>query len=131
MNISIQDLPADPHARRLLVGEGRTAVWLHLAPQGRDLVLRIGGGDAHVGAVATVSPAGGTAGESCEVLTEVPGHKEGPLALAAARSLAAAGNRTCVAVAGIHLDDIGSDEIAAILTNVEAGVARLAAELAD
>ncbi|HPF34047.1 MAG TPA: hypothetical protein P5571_07330 [Candidatus Krumholzibacteria bacterium] len=126
MEIEIQDLSRDPADRRLEVGAGRAAVWLHLTEQGRDLVLRIGGGDAHVGAVATVSPAGGTAGEACEELAVVPGHKEGPLALAAARRLAAAGRRTCVCVAGIHQDAITPAEIAAVLAHVEAGVERLA-----
>lgn len=117
--------------RRLDVGRGRTAVWLVLTPQGRDLVLRIGGGDAHVGAVAVVSPAGGTAGEPCDVLTVVPGHKEGPLARLAARRLAAAAGRTCVCAAGIHLDAITPAEIAAVVANAERGVEMLAAALEE
>lgn len=120
-----------PGNRRLTLGDGRTAVWLDLAAQGRDLVLRIGGGDAHVGAVAVVSPAGGTGGEACEELSVVPGHKEGPLALAAARRLAAAGRRTCVCVAGIHLDAITPAEIALVVARAERGVETLARELEE
>lgn len=131
MDTPIHHGPGTPGNRRLRVGEGRTAVWLDLAEQGRDLVLRIGGGDAHVGAVAVVSPAGGTGGEGCEELSVVPGHKEGPLALAAARRLAAAGRRTCVCVAGIHLDAITPEEIALVVSRAEQGVARLARELEE
>jgi len=115
----------------LEVGGGRTGVVLQLRAQGRDLVLTITGGAAHVGAVAVDSPAGGTGGEAHRSLTVVPGHKEGPLAESAAIRLAAATGRTVVAVVGIHQDRATAEEIASILQNVECGLDRLIAALHD
>lgn len=107
-------------------GEGRLAVRLDLLAQGRDLLLLIGGGSVHAGAVAVASPAGGTAGEPCDELAVVPGHKEGPLAREGARRLAAASGRTCVAVAGIHQDDATPAEIAAIVAHAHDALQTLA-----
>ncbi len=111
-------------------GEGRLAVRLELRAQGRDLLLLIGGGAVHAGAVAVVSPAGGTAGEPCDELTVVPGHKEGPLAREGARRLAAASGRTCVAVAGIHQDHATAAEIATIVGHARDALHTLADALA-
>ena len=113
----------------ITVGQGRTAVQLTLAAQGRDLILTVTGGAAHVGAVAVVSVAGGTAGEPHCSVTVVPGHAEGPLAEEAAARIAAATGRTCVAVAGIHQDRATGAEITAIVANVQQGLTRLEAVL--
>jgi hypothetical protein len=107
-------------------GEGRLAVRLELRAHGRDLLLLVGGGSVHAGAVAVVSAAGGTAGEPCDELAVVPGHKEGPLAREGARLLAAASGRTCVAVAGIHQDRATPAEIAAIVSHARAALHALA-----
>ncbi len=109
----------------LELGTGRTRVRLDLVAQGRDLVLHLGGGEAHVGAVAVAAPGGPV------LLTVVPGHKEGPLAEQAAAALSEAGGCTCAVVAGIHQDDATAEEIAAIVGNVNEGVALLARALAD
>jgi hypothetical protein len=113
----------------LAVGQGREEVTLRLEAQGRDLVLSIRGGEAHVGAVAVRSPAGGTRGEAHSALVLIPGHKEGPLAEAAASRLAVATGRTCVVIAGIHQEAATPAEISAIVANVRAGVEQLAARL--
>ena len=106
-------------------GTGRTRVRLDLVAHGRDLVLHLGGGEAHVGAVAVAAPVGPV------MLTVVPGHKEGPLAEQAAAALSEAAGCTCAVIAGIHQDDATAEEIAAIVGNVNEGVARLARALAD
>lgn len=107
-------------------GQGRTEVRLALVSQGRDLVLLVGGGAVHVGAVAVARPAaaGGAAG-----LVVIPPHKEGPLAEQCAALVAEAAGCACAAVAGIHQDDATPDEIAAICTNALAAARRLAAAL--
>jgi CTP:molybdopterin cytidylyltransferase MocA len=106
------------------IGDGRECVRLELEEQGRDLVLRITGGVAHVGAVALAA-----AGAEAPVRTLVlPPHKEGPLAAEAAAALARATGRTCVVVAGIHQDDATPAEIGRIVENVREGVARLCGE---
>lgn len=111
-------------------GEGRLAVRLELLDRGRDLLLLIGGGDVHVGAVAVATTAGGTAGEPCDELVVVPGHREGPLAREGARRLAAVSGRTCVAVAGIHQDRATAAEIAAIVGHARDALQTLADALA-
>lgn len=120
-------LPSLP--RVIEIGSGRTAVRLELSARGRDLLLTIGGGDTHVGAVAVASESGGTAGESCRASLVVPGHREGPLAVAGAEALAEASGRTCVAVVGVHQDAATPSEIADIVRNVQTGIARLARDL--
>ncbi len=108
-------------------GTGRTSVRLELREFGRDLILHIGGGAVHAGAVA-VSHSGGLGGEPATELITTPGHKEGPLAREAARTLAAASGRTCVVVAGIHLDDATGEEIDAVVANVTRAVEALTAD---
>lgn len=97
------------------VGEGRTAIEMQALPQGSDWILRITGGDDHIGAVAVAE--GGAV--RCDVIGI---HKEGPLAETCARRWAEVTGSVCVAVAGIHQDDITKDEIAAILRHVEQGL---------
>ena len=103
-------------------GRGRTAVRLVLLPQGRDLVLLISGGAAHVGAVAAADDGSAQA-------VALGTHREGPLAQSAAAQVARAAGCSCAAVAGIHQDDATPGEIAEIKANVEAGVAELVAAL--
>ena len=114
-------------------GHNRTRVELAVCSQGRDLILTVTGGSAHVGAVAVHAPGrkdlAGTPGEPHTNSTVVPGHKEGPLAEAGAAVLAEATGRTCVAVVGIHQDQATSEEIAAIVANVRRGYEPLAAAL--
>ena len=92
-------------------GQGRTAIELRLLPQGRDWLLLVTGGEAHVGAVAAADA------RSCE-LAVLPPHKEGPLARECAEAVARASGRSCAVVAGIHYDDATGPEIAAIVANV-------------
>ncbi|MHB8078682.1 MAG: prenylated flavin chaperone LpdD [Candidatus Krumholzibacteriia bacterium] len=113
----------------LTVGEGRTAVRLTLLGQGRDLLLLVTGGEAHVGAVAVRVPEGGGRCGAFAALCPVPGHREGPLAEEGAALLAAAAGRGCVVVAGIHREAATPAEIAVIVANARAGFAALAARL--
>jgi hypothetical protein len=110
-------------------GRGRTEVSLAVMSQGRDLLLTVTGGDAHVGAVAVRSPAGGTQGEPHTAAIVVPGHKEGPLATEGAARLAAVTGSTCVAVVGIHVERATPEEIARIVTNAQRGFERLVSTL--
>lgn len=129
---------SDPElVAEVTVGAGRCAVWLKVRSQGRDLQVSIGGGEAHVGAVALFAPPVvvdvdldvDLDAEPFQSLVVVPPHKEGPLAKEAARRLATAARRSCVAIVGIHQDDATRDEIAAIVANVRAGLAELELEL--
>ena len=98
--------PADaPGGAVLNIGTGRRAVRLELRPVGRDWLLLITGGRAHLGAAAVTEP--GT-----EARFVVRGrHKEGPLAAECAQILAEATGTGCAAVAGIHQDRATAEEI--------------------
>ncbi len=111
--------------RELVVGQGREKVELSLRIHGRDWLLTIGGGDAHVGAVAVVAPLTLQGDEPFESLAVVPGHKEGPLAMKAARRVAKATGRTCVCLAGVHQERATGSEIQAIVANIERGTSML------
>lgn len=107
----------------VVVGSGRTRVQLILHRQGRDLILRVTGGKAHVGAVAIWE------GGSQAQLVELPHHKEGPLAEECAETVGRAAGCTTVAIVGIHQDDAMPEEIAAIVRNVRQGAIQLAGTL--
>ena len=119
---------SDPAAGKVAVvaeaGNGRTAVRLQLLPQGRDWLLLITGGDAHVGAVAAADAHG------CQ-LAVLPPHKEGPLARECAQAVARQTGCSCAAVAGIHQDNATAEEIAAIVQNVRSALADILAEVAS
>ncbi|PID80144.1 hypothetical protein CSB20_08065 [bacterium DOLZORAL124_64_63] len=107
-----------PEQLAIEVGAGRGAVRLEALPQGRDWLLRITGGEDHVGAVAV-------AAEGDVHLHVIGPHKEGPLAEDAARRWAAMTGTVCVSAVGIHQDDITREEIATIVANVGAGLTAL------
>ncbi|OAB41136.1 hypothetical protein [Paenibacillus antarcticus] len=85
-------------------------------PIGRDVMLIVTGGAAHIGAVSTAYV--GPSGEFEVQTSEVPGHKEHTiseeLALKAARIL----DRTVTVAMGIHYDDISKEEIIDIIAIV-------------
>ncbi len=116
-----QSSPAGGDVLRVACEHPRGGVDLVLRAQGRDLVLTVTGGRAHVGAVAVAAPDGRAVGE---VIT--PGHREGPLARAGAAALAVAAGRTVAAVVGIHHDDLARDEIDAVVEAVHRGYDELA-----
>ena len=140
---------AAPLPEPVVRGRGRTRVEVRLLAQGEDLVVLVGGGLVHVGAVSVCTPpqppadveaavqahdAGRRRGLPPQAATFqatniVPGHKEGPLADEAARVLAAASGRTCVAVVGIHQDDASGEEITAIVKNTRTALRTLADRL--
>ncbi|MFD1175723.1 hypothetical protein ACFQ3W_05315 [Paenibacillus puldeungensis] len=84
---------------------------LEAIPMGRDLLLTITGGEAHIGSASTAYPVSG--GFDVQT-TAVPGHKEHTLSADFARRAAAALNRTVTVVMGIHYDNLTKEEIMAI-----------------
>ena len=87
---------------------GRIHVTLAIEPTGRDLLVTVLGGAAHIGAVAVA--------EKDSVLThQCQGHREGEIAHKMAQSLAKAGACTVCVVCGIHYDSISQEEIAQVL----------------
>ncbi len=109
------DSPAGGFLEQVEVGEDRTLVNLRIDPLGRDWLLRVTGGEAHVGAVAT-------AAEGQVQLSVVGSHKEGPLAEICAGVWSRLTGRVCVAVVGIHQDQATRSEIDSIVDNVREGL---------
>ena len=121
---------ADPENRplcTLMVGSNRTCVNLELRELGRDLLLLVTGGEAHVGAVG-VWPAASEGAPAA--VTELPGHREGPLAGECAAALGRATGKAVVAVVGIHQDNATREEIEAIVAHVRQGTGAVVAALA-
>ena len=75
---------------------------------GEDWLFVVTGGKAHIGATATVGE--GKYGAIRE-LTELPGHKEGELALALAERAAERLQAIVSVVAGIHIPHATKEEI--------------------
>ncbi len=100
----------------LAEGEGKYRVQCDAVEIGADLVVKVYGGDKpHVGAVAVGIPRPSLADNekvsaSVSVFT-LTGHKEDELAKKLAGKLTAALNRVTVLTAGIHIDNITSEEI--------------------
>lgn len=115
-----------PLPEPVTIGDGRTEVHLRPLAQGRDFLVLITGGAAHVGAVAVRDGriAGPEKADSVGTV-QLHGHREGPLAAEAAALLAAATGRTCAAVVGIHQDDASPAEIRRIVTHVRRGLRQL------
>ncbi|MCR5814415.1 MAG: hypothetical protein K6G15_07985 [Desulfovibrio sp.] len=81
---------------------------LEIHHTGRDLLITIFGGAAHIGAVAVA--------EKAQVrLHQCQGHREGEIAQSMAKTLAMACNCTVCVVCGIHYDKITKEEIALVL----------------
>jgi hypothetical protein len=85
---------------------------------GNDLVVYLFNDCAHMGAVALAeySPADNRA--STSVITRL-GHKDDLVAYTAAHKLSKSLKRPVCAIAGIHLDDITTEEIAQITRNCD------------
>ncbi|MDR2055068.1 MAG: hypothetical protein LBQ10_04275 [Desulfovibrio sp.] len=96
---------------RFAAQAGRIALEIRVIRAGRDAQCLLGGGNAHIGAVALACP--GAAGGQDRIL-RLPGHREDEIALRMARTLAQAlGCAICVS-AGIHFDNITREEITVV-----------------
>ena len=109
------------------VGAGPTRLTFAWRWWGHDLHVHIGGGDHHIGAAALVGRQ--SDGQTYDGMIRVPPHKEDAVVRKAAQALHSATGATVCVTAGIHLDNITSRQIDAVLTTVDLGVARLARTL--
>ncbi|MNN18940.1 hypothetical protein D3C81_1321600 [compost metagenome] len=77
-------------------------------PMGRDLLIMITGGEAHIGAASTAY----YVDQEIQVQTSiVPGHKEHTLSVEMARQASRTLKRTVTLVMGIHYDNLTKEEI--------------------
>lgn len=103
---------------RLSTGKGRLAINLKAEEMGDGIIVRIYNRNAHIGAVAAGEYDPKTNRASTSVITR-PGHKDDAIAQRAAYLISKnTGKPSCV-IAGIHLDDITSEEIETILAGSE------------
>ncbi len=84
---------------------------LEAAVVGRDLLVLITGGDAHLGAVAV----GGFSKRSYASVITVPGHKDDCIAKEAASRIADHLKRACAVVVGIHLTGPSKEQIDSVV----------------
>ncbi|MDP6626450.1 MAG: hypothetical protein QGG50_01015 [Methanopyri archaeon] len=86
-----------------------TLTWLEKREMGDDLLLLLGGGATHIGCVAVCEP-----GEEPRSIA-LPGHKEDVVAAPLARAVASRTGRRVAVVAGIHYDEISSEQIQQVI----------------
>ena len=90
---------------------------------GEDLVIIIGGGKYHIGAVGISYPTASIIEEEKNTITTsvitLPAHKEDIVAKMFSEKVSKALNKKIVAVAGIHFDNISKDDIEKILEGCE------------
>jgi hypothetical protein len=107
-------------------GSGRTRLSARVLFQGRSPVVVVSGGEAHIGAVALAEPVAredtaehaGARRATVSLLVRT-GHREDELAAEAARRISTACGKPAVVCAGIHLDEITTEEIAQVRRNME------------
>jgi hypothetical protein len=115
-------------ATLLSEGTGRTKVSLSAQLIGSDLVVYIFNEGGHLGAVALADYSYEENRASTSVLTRL-GHKDDAVAYDAAYRLCKRLRKPVCAIAGIHLDNITSEEIAAIIRNCNKLVDKLGRQL--
>lgn len=97
---------------------GKYLIYADILETGNDLVIIIGGGESHIGAVGisfpTVSINTGENTVTTSVIT-MPSHKEDIVAKNISEKISKALNRKVVVIAGIHFDNLSKDDIDKIL----------------
>jgi len=106
------------------VGNGRWEVQLLAYYMGKELVVCLYNGNAHLGAVAVgeYDPASGRA--STSVITRT-GHKDDAVAAEAAHTIAKATRNAVCVMAGIHIDNVTPQEIVQVVENCREIIANL------
>jgi len=100
----------------LTKGEGRTKINLSAQYMGNDLVVSIYNQNAHLGAIAVGEYDPKEKRASVSVITRL-GHKDDAIAQKAAHSISKATGKPVCVIAGIHVDNITSEEINRIQEN--------------
>ncbi len=103
--------------------EAKTQVFFDLYALGRDFVLFVSGGEAHIGAVAC-----GLAGQAQEI--SIAGHKEGELVQEVANALSLVISQRVLVVGGIHYPALDPHQIEVILVHARNLTRQLQEEMA-
>ncbi|OGN98230.1 MAG: hypothetical protein A2Z77_03440 [Chloroflexi bacterium RBG_13_51_36] len=108
----------------LTKGKGRVRIHATVNSMGSDLVVRIYNRNAHIGAVAIGDYDCEQERASVSVITRL-GHKDDALAGEAAYLLSKSIKRAVCVIAGVHLDNITSEEIDKILANTRSAISEI------
>ena len=108
----------------LTKGKGRTRVNVTVNSMGSDLVVYICNQNAHIGAVAVGDYDYEHERASVSVITRL-GHKDDALAGEAAYLLSKSIRRPVCVIAGVHLDNITTEEIDEILANTKTAISEI------
>lgn len=103
---------------KLTQGSGKTALHYEIIPVGKDWLILLTGGDAHIGCTAI-----GDAGRLCSYTPQ--SHKDDALAIPLAKKVSETFSCLCTVVAGFHLDGISRQEIKTVIDNAEKGMAQV------
>jgi hypothetical protein len=112
----------------LSAGKGRTKISLSTHWIGEDLIVFLFNKQGHIGAVAVADYSRAENRASTSIITRL-GHKDDPIAYAAAYKLSKRLQQPICAIAGIHVDDITEEEISEIVRNCETLVDKLSRKL--
>ena len=108
----------------LTKGEGRTRVALAADDIGSDLIVYIYNENAHIGAVAVGEYDFEHQRASVSVITRL-GHKDDAIAQKAAYLISKSTRKPVCVIAGVHINDITSEEIDKTLANADSAVEEL------
>ena len=103
---------------RVKVDIEKYLIYADILETGKDLVITVGGGESHIGAVGISFPTASIITGENSVTTSVitlPSHKEDIVAKIMSENIAKALNKKVVVVAGIHFDNLSKDDIDKIL----------------
>lgn len=100
---------------KLTQGTGPTALQYEIIPVGKDWLILLIGGDAHIGCTAI-----GDDGRLSSYTAQ--SHKDDALAIPLAKKVSQTFHCICTVVAGFHLDGITREEIKTVIDNAEKGM---------
>jgi len=102
--------------------DDRFKIFANVINFGKDLIVIIGGGEIHVGAVGISIPADSSHFKNKIISTSiitVPGHKDDVVCKLVGEKIAKELNKFVCVICGIHFDNLKKDEIDKILTLCE------------
>lgn len=106
------------------IGSGQTQLTYQIHPLGRDLLITITGGEAHVGSLSI-------ANQGKVTTTTLEGHRDDALSQSLAESIAHRFPGVCTVVAGFHLDNITKEQIFQVLDHHNQGIQKVLCSLSQ
>lgn len=107
---------------KITVGSGSTALHYEVTTVGKDVLILVTGGVAHIGCTAV-----GDDGRLSVYTAQE--HRDDSLAIPLAKIISMEFHCVCTVCAGFHLDSIAKDDIKNVLVNAEEGINQVIAGL--